>query len=128
VSVFFANDKILTAVPRDTANRAPEVSDEKSNAVLSKLNGADYDCQFKVTEGGVYILGSEENAKNACTALFGQPKYAAQNDNMRNDYVSPMKNHFAYAGAKFRLGLDFPVAAAAANTQRAPQIGMALRA
>lgn len=127
MSVYFANDKIFTDSNRIECARAAEVSTDKAASVLAKLDGTDTNCQFKVTEGGVYILGNRKDAMDACETLFGAKQYVADNDNQAGTLAADMKNAFAFAGAKFRLGLDFPVAAAA-SAVRAPQLGMALNA
>lgn len=127
MSVYFANDKIFAESNRIECARAAEASTDKAASLLSKLDGTDTNCQFKVTEGGVYILGNRADAMNACETLFGAKKYVANNDNNGGALAADMKNAFAFAGAKFRLGLDFPMAAAA-NATRAPQLGMALNA
>lgn len=119
---YFASEKSLRRSSIDEVAHALPLQGAKADAVFTKLNDVDHECQIVPTEKGVYILGNRKDAETICTTLYGQPKYAAQNDNMPT-----LTNQFAPAAAKFRLGLDFPVAAAA-HTRRAPQFGMALNA
>lgn len=132
MSVFFANDKIFAESNRIECARAAEASIDKAASLLSKLDDTDTNCQFKVTEGGVYILGNRGDAMEACERLFGQPKFAADNDNVANR--SSFHRDFGYArfGVPHAAGAHFSRAAIAGMNDnavpRAPQIGMALNA
>lgn len=122
MSVFFANDKIFAESNRIECARAAEASTDKAASLLSKLDGTDTNCQFKVTEGGVYILGNRADAMEACERLFGQPKFAADNDNVANR--SSFHRDFGYArfGVPHAAGADFSRAAIAGmNDNAAPK-------
>lgn len=99
-------------------SQAEAVGDDEAAAVCD-MAGDMADNILKVTPNSVFVAGYEA-ADKLFNLKYGAGQAAsAMVANNDSDSISTIKSEFAYAGAKFRLGLDFPVAAA--HGHMAPQ-------